>query len=109
MVNAPVLKNLTLIDTPGVLSGEKQRISRNYDFEQVTKWFADRVDMIILLFDPFKLDVSDELSGIIRMLRGNEDKVRCCLNKSDQVSQQQLMRVYVKRGSCCCCYYYCCC
>ena len=109
MVNAPVLKNLTLSDTPGVLSGEKQRISRNYDFEQVTKWFADRVDMIILLFDPFKLDVSDELSGIIRMLRGNEDKVRCCLNKSEQVSQQQLMRVYVKTGRCCCCYYYCCC
>jgi GTPase SAR1 family protein len=28
VVSAPLLSNLTIIDTPGVLSGEKQRISR---------------------------------------------------------------------------------
>ena len=56
--------------------------------------FAERVDLIVLLFDPFKLDISDELTGVIRRFRGHEDKVRVVLNKSDRVNQQQLMRVY---------------
>ncbi len=39
---ASLLRRITFIDTPGVLSGEKQRINRTYDFGQVAKWFADR-------------------------------------------------------------------
>ena len=91
---APLLEHLSLIDTPGVLSGEKQRVQRHYDFDVVVQWFAERVDLIVLLFDPFKLDISDELTGVIRRFRGHEDKVRVVLNKSDRVNQQQLMRVY---------------
>lgn len=74
-----VLKNITLIDTPGVLSGEKQRVARGYDFCQVCTWFASRADLIILLFDAHKLDISDEFRNAIDSLKGNDDKIRYLL------------------------------
>ncbi len=92
--DAPLLHEVTLVDTPGVLSGEKQRIERTYDFIDVCSWFASRCDLILLLFDPHKLDISDEFKQVISTLKGHDDKVRVVLNKADQVDQQQLMRVY---------------
>ncbi|KAJ9505858.1 hypothetical protein QJQ45_028265, partial [Haematococcus lacustris] len=111
---ARLLEEITLVDTPGVLSGEKQRIERSYNFVEIARWFAARCDLIFLLFDPYKLDISDEFKQVlpdqarprlgctagvcpfrvITAMRGHDDKVRVILNKADQVDQQQLMRVY---------------
>lgn len=88
------LEGLTLIDTPGVLSGEKQRVQRGYEFEAVVKWFADRVDIILLLFDIAKLDISDELRRAIVAIKGNDSKIHVVLNKADACTTPQLMRVY---------------
>ncbi|KAJ0692129.1 putative EH domain-containing protein [Helianthus annuus] len=90
----PLLEHITFVDTPGVLSGEKQRTQRSYDFTGVIKWFAEKCDLILLLFDPHKLDISDEFKRVISSLHGQEDKIRVVLNKADQVDTQQLMRVY---------------
>jgi EH domain-containing protein 1 len=58
------------------------------------KWFAERADLIIIMFDAHKLDISDELKRVMEIMVPHLDKVRIVLNKADSVSTQQLMRVY---------------
>jgi len=89
-----VLRSISIVDTPGILSGEKQRVDRGYNFTGILEWFAERVDRILLLFDAHKLDISDEFRRSIEALRGHDDKIRIILNKADMVDHQQLMRVY---------------
>uniref|UniRef100_A0A673CHL6 EH-domain containing 4 n=1 Tax=Sphaeramia orbicularis TaxID=375764 RepID=A0A673CHL6_9TELE len=91
-----VLQSISIIDTPGILSGEKQRISRGKPRPQthttscwfssgspVLRWFGERVLGFILLFDAHNWNISDEFS-----------EIRVVLNKADQVGAGQLMRVY---------------
>jgi GTPase SAR1 family protein len=94
LVKSSVLESLSIIDTPGILSGEKQRVDRGYSFAEVIEWFAERVDRIILLFDANKLDISDEFRAVIESMKGQDDKIRIVLNKADLVDHQELMRVY---------------
>ncbi|KAL5839006.1 hypothetical protein ACOSQ4_011614 [Xanthoceras sorbifolium] len=91
----PLLDQITFVDTPGVLSGEEHRTQRRYDFTGVMSWFAAKCDLILLLFDPRRLDISDEFKRVISSLRGNDDKIRVVLNKADQVDTQELARVSV--------------
>lgn len=89
-----LLKDITFIDSPGVLSGEKQTLGRAYDFVRICEWFAEKADMILLLFDANKLDISDEFKCIITAIKVHDDKIRVVLNKVDMITNQQLMRVY---------------
>lgn len=84
----------TIIDTPGVLAGDKQRYQRSYDFVQVCRWFAERADMILLFFDSHKLDISDEFKEVLNALEPFDERIRIILNKSDQVRRTELMRIY---------------
>uniref|UniRef100_A0A915Q809 Dynamin-type G domain-containing protein n=1 Tax=Setaria digitata TaxID=48799 RepID=A0A915Q809_9BILA len=90
---AKLLEHITFMDTPGILSGQKQRSSRGYDFASVVNYIAGKVDMIVLLFDTSKLDISDEYKQVIQCLKGNEEKIKIVLNKADQVGAAELIRV----------------
>jgi GTP-binding protein EngB required for normal cell division len=91
---ASILEHLTFVDSPGVLSGSKQRLDREYDFKEVCQWMAQRSDLILLTFDAHKLDISDEFKELMEVLRPCRDKVRCVLNKADQIDAENLVRVY---------------
>ena len=75
-IPSPVLRNISIVDTPGILSGEKQRMQRGYDFVKVCGWFSERCDLILLLFDAHKLDISDEFRTVIESLKNEADKIR---------------------------------
>ena len=77
----------------GVLAGEKQRLGRDYDFSDVIKWFGDRADMIIVMFDAHKLDISDELKTVLDVLKPHQGKIRILLNKADSIDTQSLLRL----------------
>jgi len=94
MVPSPILEGVTFVDTPGVLSGEKQRLKRGYDFEEVMGWFIEHSAMIILFFDAHKLDMSDEFKRCITALNSCTQRVQILLNKADRMTTQQLLRVH---------------
>ncbi|KAF1743787.1 hypothetical protein MXB_2629, partial [Myxobolus squamalis] len=75
-------KGLTMIDTPGVLSGEKQTLVRGYPFNEIIQTLGEKCDRIYLLFDAHKLDISDEFRSAIETLKDYDAKIRA------------LMRVY---------------
>jgi len=88
--NSPVLKQVSFVDTPGILSGAK---TRDYDNIAVLEWFAERSDRILLFFDADKLDISDEFKKVIETFAVMGDKLRFVLNKSD-MDHVDLLRVY---------------
>ena len=89
-----VLKSITLIDTPGILSGKKQLVDRGYDFASVCSWFAEQADMIILFFDVYKMDILDEFQEIIKLIQKHHSKLFVVLNKADTITTPELIRVY---------------
>lgn len=91
----PILRSVSLIDTPGVLEAAGDGHQRRYDYVKVCRWFVEKSDLVFFLFDPSKLDAGPELRMLFKhALRGFESKIRIVLNKADTVGPQELMRVY---------------
>lgn len=81
MIDSPVNSNRgeAAPALTGTLRGSRQRhMDRGYDFHGVTKWFADRADVILLFFDPDKPGTTGEtLSVLTESLAGC---VRVCVH-----------------------------
>eukprot|EP00667_Euglena_gracilis_P022909 EG_transcript_25672 len=93
-VPSDLLRNVTLIDTPGVLESAQEVHTRTYDYIKVARWFVEMADLVFVMFDPSKLDAGVELRNLFNQLKGHESKLRMVLNKADLCEPQELMRVY---------------
>lgn len=85
-----LLKNITLIDSPGMIDaadGTGTRRSRGYDFTASVRWFAENADLILFFFDPDKPGTTGEtLSVFTKALSHLEYKLLIIMNKVDLFS-----------------------
>jgi GTPase SAR1 family protein len=96
-VNSPFLKNLALIDTPGMLDSITER-DRGYDYQKVIGELAQTADLILILFDPHKAGTVRECYTSLREtlpVHTFEDRLLFVLNRIDEcASLVDLLRVY---------------
>lgn len=96
-VNSPFLKNIAIIDTPGMLDSITER-DRGYNYQDVIGDFAHIADLVLVLFDPHKAGTVREAYMSLRETlpaRTFEDRVLYVLNRIDECeSLIDLLRVY---------------
>ncbi|MBN1932773.1 MAG: dynamin family protein [Desulfobacterales bacterium] len=96
-VNSPFLKNLSIIDTPGMVDSITER-DRGYNYQEVIGDLAQIADLVLVLFDPHKAGTIREAHISLRDTlpsRTFEDRVLFVLNRIDECdSLIDLLRVY---------------
>lgn len=96
-VNSPFLKNLALIDTPGMLDSITER-DRGYNYQEVIGDLAHLAELVLVLFDPHKAGTVREAHTSLRetiAMRTYEDRVLYILNRIDECSSlSDLLQVY---------------
>jgi hypothetical protein len=79
------LKGIALVDSPGMIDGASSTVKRAYDFPAVVRWFAERADVILFLFDPDKPGTTGETIKILTSsLAGLDHKLLVIFNKVDR-------------------------
>jgi GTPase SAR1 family protein len=96
-VNSPFLKNLALIDTPGMLDSITER-DRGYNYQDVIGDLVQLADLVLVLFDPHKAGTVREAHTSLRetiSARTFDDRVLFVLNRIDECSSlSDLLQVY---------------
>lgn len=89
-----LLEKATFAEIPGVLeTGTIRKIDRRYPFNDACQWFIDHADLIILVYDYAKLDIGPETEALLDQLKGRESQVRIVLNKADEITAEELLRI----------------
>jgi GTPase SAR1 family protein len=82
---SPILQGLSLVDSPGMIDAADGNVGRGYDFIGVSRWFAERADVVLLLFDPDKPGTTGEtLKVLTTALEGLDHKLLIVMNKVDR-------------------------
>jgi GTP-binding protein EngB required for normal cell division len=91
-----LLKDVTLVDTPGMIDAADPDATRGYDFSQVVRWFAERADVVLVFFDPDRPGTTAEsLTVLTQALSGMDHKLLVVLNKMDNFrSMRDFARCY---------------
>lgn len=97
LVNAAMLENLALIDTPGMLDSVAEN-DRGYNYQEVIGELAQLSDLVLMIFDPHKAGTIREVYESLRETlpqKSFEDRVLFVLNRVDECeSLTDLLRVY---------------
>lgn len=90
------LKDVTLIDTPGMIDAADREAGRGYDFSAVVRWFAQRADVVLVFFDPDRPGTTAEsLTVLTEALSGLDHKLLVVMNKMDNFrSMRDFARCY---------------
>ena len=90
------LRQLTLIDSPGMIDSASSHQLRGYDFRECVRRFAERADLILFFFDPDKPGTTGEAISIFtNQLAGIDHKLLILLNKVDLFDNiQDFARTY---------------
>lgn len=96
-LKSPLLENLALIDTPGMLDSVTEK-DRGYNYQEVIAELASIADLILVLFDPHKAGTIRETYQSLRQTLPRvtfEDRVLFVLNRIDECAHlPDLLRVY---------------
>jgi hypothetical protein len=92
----PMLREVQLIDSPGMIDSPGEGSGRGFDFTGAVRWFAERADVVLVFFDPEKPGTTGEtLQVFTQALQGMDHKLLIVLNKMDQFqSLQDFARAY---------------
>ncbi|MCA8921645.1 MAG: dynamin family protein [Planctomycetes bacterium] len=92
----PGLHGIALIDSPGMIDAADGKVDRGYNFPEVVRWFAERADVILFLFDPDKPGTTGETLKILtESLMGLDHKLLLIFNKVDRFeSMRDYARAY---------------
>jgi len=81
--------------TPGI-QAQAGTDELGYSRVNVTAWFAERADLVFVMFDPEKTTISEELNHLLQVLQPFKSKIRYVLNKADRrdLDTAKLINVY---------------
>lgn len=85
-VNSPILDNMAIIDSPGMLDATSEK-DRGYDYMEVLGEFANMADLIVLMFDPHKAGTIKESYEAIRNTlpeKSGEDRIVFVMSRIDE-------------------------
>jgi len=96
-VHAPILENIAIIDTPGMLDSVAEK-DRGYNYQEVIAELANIADLILVLFDPHKAGTVRETYESLRQTlpkATSEDRMLFVLNRIDECTNlHDFLRVY---------------
>jgi len=90
------LRDVRLIDSPGMIDAPREGGGRGYDYAAVVRWFAERAVLVLVFFDPEKPGTTGEtLDVFLRSLQGFDHKLAVVMNRVDQFrGLQDFARAY---------------
>lgn len=95
-IPAPNLEGIAFVDSPGMIDAADTSTDRGYDFAGVVRWFAERADVILFLFDPDKPGTTGETVRVLTdSLGGLDHKLLLIFNKVDRfTAMRDFARAY---------------